>query len=216
MHSIGFPLISAGIFGYPVDKAWRKAIQACNDFIKSNPDYEIDIIFAVLDDEILKIGDKTLKDIVGVREEDEAEEEKSSEQDLQEVYKWCLKYSKVFRILNEDVELREHLRKYSAYSRPEGHASIYQVLNECMKEAYESEVVITNYAEVIDKSELNNSVVAYPSDESVGSLTANQILAIIAWHFRRDHFSEGSWICDSVANGYMNILVNEFIKKYEM
>ena len=28
LHSIGFPLISAGIFGYPVDKAWRKAIQA--------------------------------------------------------------------------------------------------------------------------------------------------------------------------------------------
>ncbi len=28
IHSIGFPLISAGIFGYPVNQAWRKAIQA--------------------------------------------------------------------------------------------------------------------------------------------------------------------------------------------
>ena len=27
-RSIGFPLISAGIFGYPIDQAWRKAIQA--------------------------------------------------------------------------------------------------------------------------------------------------------------------------------------------
>lgn len=50
LHSIGFPLISAGIFGYPVGKAWRKAIQACNDFIQSNPDYDITIIFTVLDD----------------------------------------------------------------------------------------------------------------------------------------------------------------------
>ncbi len=65
LHSIGFPLISAGIFGYPVDKAWRKAIQACNDFIQNNPDYDIRIIFAVLDDEILANGEDTLKEIVG-------------------------------------------------------------------------------------------------------------------------------------------------------
>jgi O-acetyl-ADP-ribose deacetylase (regulator of RNase III) len=61
LHSIGFPLISAGIFGYPVDKAWRKAIQACNDFIQNNPEYDIKIIFAVLDDKILAIGEETLK-----------------------------------------------------------------------------------------------------------------------------------------------------------
>lgn len=64
-HSIGFPLISAGIFGYPVDQAWRKAIQACQDFIKDNADYEIEIIFAVLDDGIKTIGEQTLEDLQG-------------------------------------------------------------------------------------------------------------------------------------------------------
>ena len=44
-HSIAFPLISAGIFGYPKDQAWRKALQACNDFIHDNPDYDMDILF---------------------------------------------------------------------------------------------------------------------------------------------------------------------------
>lgn len=43
-------MISVGLFGYPVDQAWRKAIQACNDFIKNHFDYDIQIIFAVLDD----------------------------------------------------------------------------------------------------------------------------------------------------------------------
>ncbi len=62
LHSIGFPLISAGIFGYPVDKAWRKAIEACNDFMRDNPDYDIRIIFAVLDDRILAIGEETRKE----------------------------------------------------------------------------------------------------------------------------------------------------------
>ena len=55
-HSIGFPLISAGIYGYPQDQAWRKALQACHDFIEANKDYEIDIIFAVIDDDIMEKG----------------------------------------------------------------------------------------------------------------------------------------------------------------
>ena len=43
--SIGFPLISAGIFGYPAEQAWQTAIQACRDFL--NKGNEIDIVFAV-------------------------------------------------------------------------------------------------------------------------------------------------------------------------
>ena len=54
--SIGFPLISAGIFGYPLEKAWEVAIKACRDFLAAHPDYDIDIVFAVLDERIIKIG----------------------------------------------------------------------------------------------------------------------------------------------------------------
>ena len=60
LHSIGFPLISAGIFGYPIDKAWERAIKACKDFMDDNPDYEIEIVFAVLDDNIMKIGERVI------------------------------------------------------------------------------------------------------------------------------------------------------------
>ena len=62
-HSIGFPLISTGIFGYPKDKAWRKALQACMDFIKDHPDYDIDIHFAIIDDDILKLGLETYAEL---------------------------------------------------------------------------------------------------------------------------------------------------------
>ncbi len=61
-HSIGFPLISAGIFGYPKDKAWRKAIQACADFFEKNPDADLQVTFAVLDDSILALGQQTLEE----------------------------------------------------------------------------------------------------------------------------------------------------------
>lgn len=63
-HSIGFPLISAGIFGYPKEKAWRKALQACLDFLNDNSDYEMKIVFAVLDDMVLHLGEKVLEELV--------------------------------------------------------------------------------------------------------------------------------------------------------
>ena len=62
-HSIAFPLISSGIYGYPKDKAWRKAIQACHDFIHKNPDADLEIIFSVLDDDMRELGQKTLREI---------------------------------------------------------------------------------------------------------------------------------------------------------
>ena len=62
-HSIGFPLISAGIFGYPKAQAWRKALQAVNDWLNDNSDYDIEIVFAILDQNILDLGLKTAEDL---------------------------------------------------------------------------------------------------------------------------------------------------------
>ena len=62
-HSIGFPLLSAGIFGYPADKAWRKAIQSCQDFLSAHPEADMQIIFAVIDDRMQKMGEQTLQEL---------------------------------------------------------------------------------------------------------------------------------------------------------
>ncbi len=57
--SIGFPLISAGIFGYPLDLAWEEAISTCGEFLRGHPDMKI--VFAVLNDDIITKGQKTLQ-----------------------------------------------------------------------------------------------------------------------------------------------------------
>ena len=62
-HSIGFPLISSGIYGYPKNEAWQIAIQACKDFINDNPDYSINIVFAVLSEESKKLGKNIINNI---------------------------------------------------------------------------------------------------------------------------------------------------------
>ena len=59
-RSIGFPLISAGIYGYPVEEAWDVAIEACMDFVMVKENHSLEIIFAVLDDRMLKMGEKAL------------------------------------------------------------------------------------------------------------------------------------------------------------
>jgi ribA/ribD-fused uncharacterized protein len=61
-RSIGFPLISAGIFGYPVRDAWRRAFEACVDFLDRHRDVSLDIVFAVLNDEIEEAGHKALQE----------------------------------------------------------------------------------------------------------------------------------------------------------
>ena len=62
-HSIAFPVISSGIYGYPKNKAWKIAIEACDNFINDNSNYSINIIFAVLSDESKKLGEKTINNI---------------------------------------------------------------------------------------------------------------------------------------------------------
>ena len=61
-NSIAFPLISSGIFGYPIDEAWRVALKACKSFIAQHLDFDISIFFAVLDDERYDIGNSILKE----------------------------------------------------------------------------------------------------------------------------------------------------------
>ncbi len=60
--SIGFPLLSAGIFGYPLQGAWRQAMRACSDFLDKHPKASMDIVFAVLNSGILDEGNKVLRE----------------------------------------------------------------------------------------------------------------------------------------------------------
>lgn len=61
-HSVAFPLISSGIFGYPKEEAWKRAIESCIDFCCDNPGSDVKIIFAVLDDAVLELGEKILSE----------------------------------------------------------------------------------------------------------------------------------------------------------
>lgn len=53
--SISFPLISAGIYGYPVNLAWNVALTACQDYLDTYNN-NLTIVFAVIDEGVYKKG----------------------------------------------------------------------------------------------------------------------------------------------------------------
>lgn len=60
-HSVGFPLISAGVFGYPLEAAWQVAIKACQEFLQIHPATDMEIVFAVIDTRIQQTGQMILR-----------------------------------------------------------------------------------------------------------------------------------------------------------
>ena len=63
INSIAFPLISSGIYGYPKQEAFAIALKSCDDWIRKNDDYQIKIIFAIIDDELIELGEKTAREL---------------------------------------------------------------------------------------------------------------------------------------------------------
>ena len=61
-HSIAFPLISSGIYGYPKEDAWKVAIRAITDFQKQHEDYVLNALIAVIDTESLKMGNGIIQE----------------------------------------------------------------------------------------------------------------------------------------------------------
>ena len=62
-HSIAFPLISSGIYGYPKQGAWSIALKSISKYLHDHPDYSISVIIAAIDDSSLQLGKTILADL---------------------------------------------------------------------------------------------------------------------------------------------------------
>lgn len=62
IKSIAFPAISCGVYGYPIEKACRVAIDACCDFLKDHSSFE-KVIFMLFSEADLEIYTKYLKSL---------------------------------------------------------------------------------------------------------------------------------------------------------
>ena len=65
LHSIAFPCISTGNFGYPKQDACEIAVDSVIEWLSDNDDYEMSVIFCCKDDENFAIYQKYLNDELG-------------------------------------------------------------------------------------------------------------------------------------------------------
>ena len=58
IHSIAFPAISTGVYGYPLEAATEVALNAINDWFAENPSYGMEVIIACFDDRTRRVYEK--------------------------------------------------------------------------------------------------------------------------------------------------------------
>ena len=210
IRSIAFPSISTGVYSYPLQQAAAVAVHAVSEFIVANPNAIDEVIWVLFDPRTKAAYDKALKML-------EAELATKSElvktQNPTQQLDYCLKYIPILEMIDADPSLKEACAKHSAYAKDEKHASLINYLyNYFMKEAYKKGIVVTNYSDLVEEARMKDKV-AESTEEDLKAITAEQILGCIAWHFRRDYFSNGSLISSSIAEGHMLRMLKAYVEK---
>lgn len=212
IRSIAFPSISTGVYSYPLEQAATVAVRAVSEFITANPDAIDEVVWVLFDARTKAAYDKALK---ALEAEPAAKSEPVKIQNTTQQLDFCLKYIPILEMIDADPSLKEACAKHSAYAKDEKHASLINYLYQYfMKEAYKKGIVVTNYSELVEEAGMQDKVGALAEVDLKG-LSADQILGCIAWHFRRDHFSNGSLIDSSIAEGHMLRMLKAYVEKID-
>ena len=234
IRSVAFPSISTGVYSYPLEQAAAVAVRAVSEFISANPDAIDEIVWVLFDAKTKAAYDKALKaleaelaakaKLAAEAAPKAAKSDPKADTGKPDTTKpskatpqldFCFKYIPILEMIDADPSLKEACAKHSAYAKDEKHASLINYLYDYfMKEAYKKGIVVTNYMELVEEAGMKNKV-AEPTEEELKVLTAEQILGCIAWHFRRDYFSNGSLISSSIAEGHMLRLLKAYVGKID-
>ena len=60
LHTIAFPAISCGVYGYPWEEATEIAVATVRDWLEDNADYELDVTFCCFSDEMYRLYDNLI------------------------------------------------------------------------------------------------------------------------------------------------------------
>ena len=126
---------------------------------------------------------------------------------------FCSKYIPVLEMIEADPDLKEACAEHSIYKNDDKHGSLIHFLyRSFMEDAYQNDIVVHNYGDLVEAGGMKDKVAA-PTEEDLKALNAEQVLGCVAWHFRRDHFDNGSLIHNSIADGHMLRMLKVYNEK---
>ena len=103
--------------------------------------------------------------------------------------------------IDEDESLKDRCRNYNAFISSKEANQLVEDLDfyNFLKEGYDSGIVFGDYSRYIDK--MDQLDIVHPSDEFISKLSEIEIISCIAFHFRMDHWNNGSLINESFVEG---------------
>ena len=125
---------------------------------------------------------------------------------------FCNRYIPLLEMIEEEPTLLESCSTFSIYGNKKTDKIIDVIYDLFAEDAYKTEMVIYNYREVVESANLEK-IANEPSEDNLKGLTEEQILGCIAWHFRADHFNNGSLINYSIAKGHMLTMLKAYVAK---
>ena len=108
---------------------------------------------------------------------------------------------KGLRSIIESDERVAWCRTYSVYAVREDIYGIERFFRKLLRETYQNGLVISDYRKIMDELGLEEEKIIRSESDWVEQLSVNGAAACLAYHFRRDHFCEGSLIQNGLANG---------------
>ena len=118
----------------------------------------------------------------------------------------------LLREIETSEEKRDWCKEYSAYAPQADKHGLMRDIERFIEETYKNGVVIGNYHEIMKSLNLNERQIVKAEKVWIDTLPLYGAAVGLAYHFRRDHFCEGSLISDSIANGCVLRLMERLYK----
>ena len=131
------------------------------------------------------------------------------------LFAFCRRHIPMLRIIAADEKLKGWCADCFANDSGDGDALLDSYIYGCfLRDAYDVGMVIPHYDVLLEDGGINDWVFR-PTKELLEPLDAEHVQACIAWHFRRDHFVEYSLVSDSIAGGFMLLMLEMLDEKLQ-
>jgi hypothetical protein len=124
-----------------------------------------------------------------------------------------LSFIRFLRRIAASDEYHTWCKDYSVFAMMQDKYEIKKKLSELTEESYEKGLVPTDYYETVKEAGLDERLIGEAEAEWLAKLSTKELIACIAYHFRRDHFAEGSLINRSIADGAMLRMMEELQRR---